>query len=236
MGIGIVSDILVRAGHKEGYRVVFQDKKGLAIRNGGVFAQITFVNESLRRRTPSGSAHRPAPSPTARPTCSWASTSSKPPAPSTRASHSASPTASRTAAVLNLHKQPTVLTLLGDRISTPKNSATASSSQCTAEHCFARNLSDLCEQRLGSKLRQHHDAGRGLSAGPDPRLATQHRLGHQGHASGATPHELKAFNIGRKLALEPRALPHKPEPETWEQLVTNKTRILRKTRISRPCL
>ena len=34
---------------------------------------------------------------------------------------------------------------------------------------------------------------------------------------------LKAFNIGRKLALEPRALPNKPEPETWEQLVTNKT-------------
>ncbi len=41
---------------------------------------------------------------------------------------------------------------------------------------------------------------------------------------------LKAFNIGRKLALEPRALPRKPEPETWEQLVTNKVRILRKTR------
>ena len=43
MGIGVVGAILVRAGHKEGYRVIFQDKKGLAIRNGGVFAQITFV-------------------------------------------------------------------------------------------------------------------------------------------------------------------------------------------------
>jgi indolepyruvate ferredoxin oxidoreductase len=42
---------------------------------------------------------------------------------------------------------------------------------------------------------------------------------------------LKAFNIGRRLALEPRALPRKPEPETWEQLVTNKIRILRKTRL-----
>ena len=45
---------------------------------------------------------------------------------------------------------------------------------------------------------------------------------------------LKAFNIGRKLALEPRALPNKPEPETWEQLVTNKSRILRKTQLHRP--
>jgi indolepyruvate ferredoxin oxidoreductase len=41
---------------------------------------------------------------------------------------------------------------------------------------------------------------------------------------------IKAFNIGRKLALEPRALPHKPEPVTWEQLVTHKTRIIRRTR------
>jgi len=41
---------------------------------------------------------------------------------------------------------------------------------------------------------------------------------------------MKAFNIGRKLALEPRALPKKPEPDTWDHLVTNKSRILRKTR------
>ena len=42
---------------------------------------------------------------------------------------------------------------------------------------------------------------------------------------------LKAFNIGRKLALEPRALPNRPEASTWEHLVTAKTRILRKTRL-----
>src|SRR5438045_2948020 len=45
MGIGVVNAILVRAGHKEGYRVLFQDKKGLAIRNGGVYSQITFVKD-----------------------------------------------------------------------------------------------------------------------------------------------------------------------------------------------
>src|SRR5205814_3785218 len=45
MGIGVVTSVLVRAGHKQGYRTIFQDKKGLAIRNGGVFAQITFVKD-----------------------------------------------------------------------------------------------------------------------------------------------------------------------------------------------
>ncbi|HWP39525.1 MAG TPA: thiamine pyrophosphate-dependent enzyme, partial [Tepidisphaeraceae bacterium] len=45
MGIGVVGAILVRAGHKQGYRVVFSDKKGLAIRNGGVYSQIAWVND-----------------------------------------------------------------------------------------------------------------------------------------------------------------------------------------------
>src|SRR5258707_5467774 len=47
MGIGVVGAILVRAGHKQGYRVVFADKKGLAIRNGGVYSQITFVKDDV---------------------------------------------------------------------------------------------------------------------------------------------------------------------------------------------
>ena len=55
MGIGVVGAILVRAAHKEGYHVAFQDKKGLAIRNGGVFAQLTFVNHA---ETAPGAARR----------------------------------------------------------------------------------------------------------------------------------------------------------------------------------
>src|SRR3954449_9062255 len=47
MGIGVVNAILVRAGHKEGSSVIFQDKKGLAIRNGGVYSQISFINDPI---------------------------------------------------------------------------------------------------------------------------------------------------------------------------------------------
>jgi indolepyruvate ferredoxin oxidoreductase len=39
---------------------------------------------------------------------------------------------------------------------------------------------------------------------------------------------IKAFNIGRKIALEPRVLPARPEPRTWQQLVTQKSKIFRK--------
>ncbi|MDX2225864.1 MAG: thiamine pyrophosphate-dependent enzyme, partial [Verrucomicrobiae bacterium] len=43
MGIATSTATLVRAGHREGYQVVFCEKNGLAIRNGGVYSQITYL-------------------------------------------------------------------------------------------------------------------------------------------------------------------------------------------------
>ena len=43
MGIGLCTAILVTAGHEMGYHVQFLDKKGLAIRNGGVFSQLVYA-------------------------------------------------------------------------------------------------------------------------------------------------------------------------------------------------
>ena len=40
MGIGVISAVLTRAGHRDGYDVRFCDKKGLAIRNGGVYGHL----------------------------------------------------------------------------------------------------------------------------------------------------------------------------------------------------
>ncbi|MCH8296315.1 indolepyruvate ferredoxin oxidoreductase, partial [Candidatus Poribacteria bacterium] len=42
MGIGTISKILVVAGNIQGYHVQFCDKKGLAIRNGGVYTHVIF--------------------------------------------------------------------------------------------------------------------------------------------------------------------------------------------------
>ncbi|HTC19842.1 MAG TPA: thiamine pyrophosphate-dependent enzyme, partial [bacterium] len=42
MGIGSSTAVLVRAGEKHGYYITFCDKKGIAIRNGGVYSQVTF--------------------------------------------------------------------------------------------------------------------------------------------------------------------------------------------------
>jgi indolepyruvate ferredoxin oxidoreductase len=79
-------------------------------------------------------------------------------------------------------------------------------------------------------LRQHHDVGVAFQLGFIPVSAWSIAWAIKDSIKRDHRKNLKAFNIGRKLALEPRALPNKPAPETWEQLVTNKVRILRRNR------
>ena len=247
MGIGVVNAILVRAGHKEGYHVVFADKKGLAIRNGGVYSQITFVKEGgndaeTRRR---GDAET-------QDTTVGFTTGNIPygkadllfgvdileAARATDAREQfrvASP--DRTCAVLNTYRQPTVSALLGKQDFDPEILRSEIYDHCRQEHSFAQNLADICEQRLGSKLYVNimmlgvayqlgliPVSGRSIAWAIKDSIRREHRK------------NLKAFNIGRKIALEPRALPRKPTPETWEQLVTNKSRIIRRTRMFGPAL
>jgi indolepyruvate ferredoxin oxidoreductase len=229
MGIGVVGAILVRAGHKEGYQVAFQEKKGLAIRNGGVFAQITYISPSEK--------------------------DSDPPVPLTgsipygkadlllgidilEAARAIDPreqfrVASRehTAAVLNLHKQPTVKTLLGEHDFDPETLRERIFEHCDPQHSFGANLSEICERRLGSKqFANIMMLGMAYQLGLIPVSARSIAWAIKDTIRREHRRNLKAFNIGRKLALEPRALPRKPEPETWQQLLTSKVRIVRKTR------
>ena len=255
MGIGVVNAILVRAGHKEGYRVIFADKKGLAIRNGGVYSQITFVKEApesqkiAERGFPPSSPstpHSPLPAPSS-PTTAYPTTGSIPYGKADllmgidilEAARAIDPrehfrvaASDRTSAVLNTHKQPTVYTLLGKNDFDPEALREEIFEHCQPDHCFARNLSELCEQRLGSKLYANIMLlGVAFQLGLIP--VSQHSIAWAIKDSIRRDHRknLKAFNIGRRLALEPRALPRKPEPDTWEHLVTNKVRILRKGRL-----
>jgi indolepyruvate ferredoxin oxidoreductase len=138
----------------------------------------------------------------------------------------------RTCAVLNTHKQPTVYHLLGRSDYDPDQLRDDIFAQCRPEYSFAKNLSELCEQRLGSKQFMNiMMLGVAFQIGLIP--VSAHSIAWAIKDSIRRDHRknLKAFNIGRKLALEPFALPRKPQAETWEQLVTNKVRILRKTRL-----
>jgi indolepyruvate ferredoxin oxidoreductase len=229
MGIGVVNAILVRAGHKEGYKVVFQDKKGLAIRNGGVYSQITFVNDG----------EGAAPSPTTTGNIPYGRADLLLGIDILEAARAIDPreqfrvaSPERTCAVLNTFKQPTVFGLLGRQDFDPDALRDEIYAHCRAEQSFAKNLSELCEQRLGSKLYANlMMLGVAFQLGLIPVSARSIAWAIKDSIRRDHRKNLKAFNIGRRLALEPRALPRKPEPETWEQLVTNKVRILRKTRL-----
>lgn len=228
MGIGVVGAILVRAGHKEGYSVVFQDKKGLAIRNGGVFAQITFINGN------SGEGAFPI-------------TGSIPYGKADlllgidilEAARAIDPreqfrvaSPEHTAAVLNLHKQPTVYGLLGKDDFDPETLRGEIFERCDPQRSFATNLSEICERRLGSKqFANIMMLGLAYQLGLIPVSARSIAWAIKDTIRREHRRNLKAFNIGRKLALDPSALPKRPEPETWGQLLTNKVRILRKTRM-----
>ncbi len=231
MGIGVVNAILVRAGHKEGYGVIFADKKGLAIRNGGVYSQITFIKEG------EGAIDTTGVIPYGKGDLLFGvdileAARAIDPREQFRI---ASP--ERTCAVLNSYRQPTVYTLLGKEDFDPDALRDDIFDQCRPEHSFAQNLSELCEQRLGSKLYANiMMLGVAYQLGFIPVSARSIAWAIKDSIRREHRKNLKAFNIGRKIALEPRALPRKPTPETWEQLVTNKARILRRTKMFGPVL
>jgi len=292
MGIGLVAAILVRAGHKEGYHVLFQDKKGLAIRNGGVYSQVTFVSQGAEgsgfrvqgsvgeerhqgtetRRHEGTEAHsalstqdsalreavgteaRRHEGPGTGPIENRKSKIENPPQTASipfgradlllgvdilEAARAVDPQQSfrvassqHTAAVLNLYKQPTVNLLLGEQDFDPDALREEIFARCHPEHRYANNLSEICERRLGSKQFVNiMMLGVAYQLGLIPVSARSIAWAIRDTIKREHRRNLKAFNIGRKLALEPRVLPRKPQPETWEQLLTNKARILRRTRL-----
>lgn len=240
MGIGVVSALIVRAGHREGLRVTFQDKKGLAIRNGGVYSQITFLKESRKQ-----SNETPLLPMTAQSVAAPFSTGSIPYGGADlllgidilEAARAIDPreqfrvaSKDRTAAVINSHKQATVSVLLGKKEFDPEALRQEIYDHCNTDHCFSRNLSEICESRLGSKQFVNiMMLGVAFQLGLIPVSLSSMARAIRETLRRDTRRNLKAFNIGRKLALEPRVLPARPEPRTWQQVVSSKVRVLKRT-------
>ncbi|HEY0007818.1 MAG TPA: DUF6537 domain-containing protein, partial [Tepidisphaeraceae bacterium] len=226
MGIGVVSAILVRAGHSEGFDVAFCDKKGLAIRNGGVYAQITYARRGPMSEQYVGSGLIP-----------YGRADLLVGIDILEAARAVDPrenfrigNPSRTAAVLNTHKQATTTLLLGQKDFNPEKLKAKVAEQCVPEHFFARNLSELCEQRLGSKQFVNIlMLGIAWQMGLIPVSFKSIAWAIKDTVKRGHRQNIKAFNIGRKLALEPRTLLSRPEPRTWQQVLTQKSKILRKT-------
>jgi len=221
MGIGTASDILVRAAHKDNLHIGFIDKKGLAIRNGGVFSQI-----QLSRNPIAGSPVMPfgkadlligVDAAEAARACSAGDNL-----------RVASPKFTR--AVVNTGKTTTVLTLMGRDDFDPEELAELIKPRCQPGQFFAFNVGDLCERLLDSKLYANiMMLGVAYQLGFIPisyksiTLAIRHAVGREFERN------YRAFNIGRKIVLRPDLfgvnLPK--HVETFEQAIERKANILR---------
>jgi indolepyruvate ferredoxin oxidoreductase len=219
-GIGVATATIVRAGHRQGYNVLFCDKKGLAIRNGGVFSQVTFTKngnhasvlipygqadlvigvdplEALRSLDPKGNLRVGSPE--------------------------------HTAAVVNSFKTPTILTLLGKDNFDVREVESTLQRYTRAGDYFGLNVAGISEHFFGTKMYANVVMlGIAFQRGQLPISLENLEWGLKETMGSAAADNLKAFHLGRKLVLEPE-LAHKHElHETYEQFIAERMDVLKR--------
>ena len=158
MGIGTISKVLVLAGHAQGYHVRFFDKKGLAIRNGGVYTNLIYskTEAEISQIIPYGKADLLIG------------------LDMLEAVRGLDPNAGfcvatpdRTAAIVNTAKTDTVNTLIGQDDFKLGDLEKWLRSYTDADAYFGVNLFEISERLLGNKLYANMMLlGVALSAGP----------------------------------------------------------------------
>ena len=232
MGIGLATASLVRAACKEGYDVLFCDKKGLAIRNGGVYSQITFK--------PRGSNHSSNVIPYGKADVIIgvdileAVRSLDPKVPQRVGSPD------YTTAIINTHKQPTILTLLGRDDFDPAQLEEIIRRSTKSDAYFSFNVSEVSERLFGTQLYANVIMlGIAFQRGLLPLALENIEWAIRATVGAAGDENLNAFNVGRKLVLAPGEVAAAAgqiaaveQTATYEQVVADKADILSRTKHS----
>lgn len=225
MGIGVATAILVKAGHEMGYHVRYLDKKGLAIRNGGVFSQLIYS-----RPGPNGEPVQTTPQ------IPYGTADLLIGIDLLEAARSIDPrlpyrvaSPKRTAAVVNTAKTPTILTLMGRDDFDIDEVQDAIKRYTVEDRYVAFNVGDLCERILDTKLYANiMMLGIAFQKGylPLTREAIEHAIAEV--TRGEKDRNLRAFKIGRKIAVRPDLFVVEPqhEYETARQALRRKTNTL----------
>ncbi len=216
MGIGMATQILVRAGHKEGHEVIFLDKKGLAVRNGGVLSQVVYniSREPITAVIPYGKADlllgvdileaARALDPTGRGRVA---------------------SSDRTAAVINTFKAPTIKGVMGQDDFDPADLERLVREHTRSDDFLARNISDVCEKYLGS--RQYVNImmlGFAFQKGLIPVSMHSMAWAIKDTIRADFRKNLYAFNIGRKLCERMDIFQGAPKRTGWKETLDEKCR------------
>ena len=224
MGIGTISKVLVVAGYLHGYDVTFCDRKGLAIRNGGVYTHIVYTQpgihaspmipygkadlllgldilEAVRGITPRSLFRVASPD--------------------------------RTAAVVNTAKTETITTLIGKDDFDPDTLEKTLQTHTKSDAYFGIDLFTISEQLFGNKLYANMML---LGAAFQRRLIPLELEPLQLALKQMVPHadletNMKAFNVGRRLALNSQPLVDEvPRESSYAEMLSDKRQILAKKR------
>ena len=224
MGIGTISKVLVVGGYLQGYDVTFCDRKGLAIRNGGVYTHITYAQPGVpvSPMIPYGKADlllgldilETVRGITA---------------------HSLFRVASpeRTVAVVNTAKTETISTLIGKDQFDTDTLEEAIQMHTKTDAYFGTDLFTVSEQLFGNKLYANIMLlGTAFQRQLIPleleplQLALKQMVPHADQETN-----MKAFNVGRRLALDPHQIADEgPKQLTYGEMLAEKRRILQKKR------
>jgi indolepyruvate ferredoxin oxidoreductase len=224
MGAGVVTAILVRAGMLEGHHVLFSDKKGLAIRNGGVYGHVVFSKSDKPRAplVPYGKADLLLGIDILE------SVRGLDPRMNLRVGHPA-----RTAAVVNTHKMPTVLTLMGRDDFAPRTLEDILKKYTKPGRALAADFSLISEEYFGSKLYCNVLLlGAALQMGLLPVSEDSLRRAVK---STVPPQELeenmRALALGRQVAAKPSLFAHlAPHLESYWDVLNDRAELLARSR------
>ncbi|OGW86046.1 MAG: hypothetical protein A3A81_06040 [Omnitrophica bacterium RIFCSPLOWO2_01_FULL_45_10b] len=223
MGIGMVTAILVQAGLKQGFQVRFADKKGLAIRNGGVYSHVLFsknggvvspitlygkanlligldILEAVRSIDPKINLRVASPR--------------------------------FTSALINTHKTPTVTMLLGKEDFKATDLEHMIRRMSRPDRYSSADLSEVAEQYLGNKVFANIVMlGMAYQKGFLP-LDLQNVVSaiEKSVPSDAVKENINAFNLGRLFVVDSKRFSI-DTADTYESLLAEKEEILKTTHL-----
>jgi indolepyruvate ferredoxin oxidoreductase len=198
MGIGVSTATLVRAGHREGYGIIFSDKNGLAIRNGGVYSHITFLKPGCNHVSP---------------IIPYGKADLMLGIDILEAARGIDPKGNlrvggrTTRAIVNRQKTPTINTLLGTDDFCVETLEDALRKNTDARGYFSADVSQLSERVFGTKLYANVIMlGIAFQRGELPLSLDSLEYGIQETMGSAATENWLAFKLGRKVAHDHDAL------------------------------
>ena len=224
MGIGTISKVLVVGGYLQGYGVTFCDRKGLAIRNGGVYTHIAYTQPGVHASPviPYGKADLLLGLDILEAVRGITAQS---------LFRIASPT--RTTAVVNTAKTETISTLIGKDNFDPDALEETLQTHTNADTYFGVDLFAVSEQLFGNKLYANMML---LGTAFQRQLIPLELEPLQLALKQMVPHadldtNMKAFNVGRRLALDVQQIENETSHQlNYAEMLSAKRQILEKKR------